>query len=326
MLKRERLLNAFNNKEVDRVPVGFWFHFLKEEEFYQGLEQRDLIEKNIAAHKAFIEATDPDFVKIMSDGYFLYPSKVYPTLHSAADLRKLTPLGKDHPWIQGQVRLAKTVVGFLNDTSAFYNIFAPSTLLRFAIGNEKFIEYFRQDAAAVADALEIIAQDVATLSELIVTEAGAEGIYLSVQNPENGKISYEEYRRYITPSERSVLSRANAVSENNILHCCGYAGNKNDLTIWQDYEAKAVNWAVTIENLDLTEGKKLFADKAVIGGFDNRPGKLLHSGTKEEIESFAETIITKAGKIGVIIGADCTVPSDIELTRLQWVKDKVAVL
>lgn len=326
MLKRERILNAFNNKPVDRVPVGFWFHFLQEEELYQGLEKPELIEKSIESHKKFIKAVDPDFVKIMSDGYFLYPSEVYKNLNRAEDLRNIKPLGKDHQWIQGQLRLAKTIVSFLGDTSAFYNIFAPTTLLRLAISNEKFIRFFREDVDSVTYALDIIAQDVATLSELVIKESGAEGIYLSVQNPENGEFTYDEYRKYITPSEKLVLARANEASPNNILHCCGYDGNKNNLEVWKDYDAKAINWAVTIENLDLVEGKKLFGGKAVIGGFDNRSGKLLHAGTREEIEKFTEDIIKKAGKVGVIIGADCTVPSDIKLERLQWVKDKVNTL
>ncbi|MHB8062630.1 MAG: uroporphyrinogen decarboxylase family protein [Ruminiclostridium sp.] len=326
MSKRQRLLNAFNNKQVDRVPVGFWFHFLKEEEFSQGLEKPELIERNIAAHKKFIEATDPDFVKIMSDGYFLYPSEVYKDLKKAEDLRKFKPLGKAHLWLQDQVKIAKAVVGFLEDTSAFYNIFAPATLLRIAISNEKFLEYFREDPDAVAYALDVIAQDLADLSELIIKEAGAEGIYLSVQNPENGEFTYDEYRKYLTPSEKLVLAHANEASPNNILHCCGYNGNKNNLNVWKDYDAKAFNWAVTIENIDLEEGKKFFGGKAVIGGFDNRPGKLLHAGTKDQIEAFTEAIIAKAGKVGIIIGADCTVPSNIELNRLQWVKAKVSTL
>jgi len=326
MTKRERLLDAFNNKPVDRVPVGFWFHFLQGEQFSQGLENPALIEKNIASHKKFIEAVNPDFVKIMSDGFFLYPSEVYNTLTNASDLRNFKPLGKDHPWIQGQVKLVKSVVGLLKDTSAFYNIFAPATLLRFAITDDKFIEYFKQDADAVAFALDVIAQDIADLSELVITQSSADGIYLSVQNPENGTFSYDEYRKYITPSEKLVLARANKASANNILHCCGYDSNKNDLSVWKDYDAKAINWAVTIEKLDLAEGKKFFGGKAVIGGFDNRSGKLLHAGTKEEIQAFTEEILKKSGKVGVIIGADCTVPSDIDLERLQWVKDKVIAL
>ncbi|WP_458412119.1 uroporphyrinogen decarboxylase family protein [Schinkia sp. CFF1] len=326
MSKRERLLNAFNNKPVDRVPVGFWFHFLPEEVHHHGSSNPALIEQSITLHEKFIKEVQPDFVKIMSDGYFRYPSDVYENLYTAADLRNFKPVGKEHPWLRGQVELAKKVVGFLDDTSAFYNVFSPATFLRFAISDEKFVELFRQDPEAVAFALDVIAQDLAQLSELVINEAGSEGIYLSVQNPLNGALSYDEYRTYITPSDKLVLSRANEASANNILHCCGYAGNKNNLAVWQDYDAKAVNWAVTIENVSLAEGKKLFGGKAVIGGFDNRPGKLLHTGSKEEIEAFSEDLIAKAGKTGVIIGADCSLPNDIDFERIKWVIDKASIL
>ncbi|MDF2986703.1 MAG: hypothetical protein K0R50_2213 [Eubacterium sp.] len=324
MSKRERLLDAFNNKEVDRVPVGFWFHFLEEEEFGKGLDKPELIEINISSHKKFIKAADPDFVKIMSDGFFLYPSLILKNLSGAEDLKKLTPLGKNHEWIQQQIGIVKAVTGFLKDTSAFYNIFSPATFLRIAISDGKLIEYFREAPEAVAFALDVIAQDLIVLSQAVIKEAGAEGIYLSVQNPGNGTFTYEEYRKYITPGEKAVLASANELSPNNILHCCGYNGNKNNLSVWQDYDAKAINWAVTIENLDLAEGKKFFGGKAVIGGFDNRPGKLLHTGSREELEAFTADIVNKAGKTGVIVGADCTVPKDIELERLQWVREAVS--
>ena len=36
MDKRTRVLNAMNKKEVDHVPVGFWFHFAGEEASGQG--------------------------------------------------------------------------------------------------------------------------------------------------------------------------------------------------------------------------------------------------------------------------------------------------
>lgn len=323
--KRERILNALHNKPVDRVPVGFWFHFLPPHEFFHGLEKPELIEQSIAAHKKFIEDTDPDFIKIISDGYFLYPNEVYKELKSAADLRKIKPLGKAHPWIQGQVKLTKAVVDFSQGASAFYNVFSPATLLRFAITDERFFEYFSEDPEAVAYALDVIAQDNADLSKLVIEEAGAEGIYLCVKNPGNG-IGYDDYRTYITPSEKLVLAHANEASPNNILHCCGYDEVKNNLEVWKDYDAKAFNWATAIENVGIAEGKKFFGGKAVIGGFDNRSGKVLHAGTKEQIEAFTETLIREAGKIGVILGADCTVPSDIALERLQWVKDKVSSL
>lgn len=326
MSKRERLLDAFNNKPVDRVPVGFWFHFLEEEEFGQALEREELVVKNIESHKRYIDAVDPDFVKIMSDGYFHYPSEVLNDLKSAKELRDLKPIGKDHPWIQGQVKIAKEVNKFLSDTSSFYNIFSPASLLRFTISNKKFIELFKEDADSVFYALDVIAHDLGVLAEAVISEGKAEGIYLSVQNPENSSFTFREYREYITPSEKYVLKKANEIRENNILHCCGYDGNRNDLNLWTDYDAKAINWAVTIENVSLKDGKKAFGDKAVIGGFDSRSNSLIHVGSKDEIQSFTENIIKGAGNLGVIIGADCTLPRDIELERIKWVKDKVKEL
>lgn len=323
MSKRERLLKAFNNEKVDRVPVGFWFHYLEEEEFGEALEKPELIERSIQSHKKYIEDLDPDFVKIMSDGFFHYPSTVLKNLNKADKLRSIKPLGKNHPWIQGQVNLVKRVNEFLDDTSSFYNIFSPATLLRFTIGNRKFIDFFREDHEAVIYALDVIAKDLGELSSLVINEGGAEGIYLSVQNPENSEFTFDEYREYITPSEKHVLNIANEASLNNILHCCGYDGNKNDVTLWKDYNAKAINWAVTIEGISLDEGKKIFNGKAVIGGFDSRNGSLIQIGSKEEIEEFTEYLIRESGKVGVIIGADCTVPRGIDIEKLKWVKEKV---
>lgn len=323
MEKRERLIKAFNNEPVDRVPVGFWFHFLEEEQFGEALEKEELIEKSIKAHKKYIDDIDPDFVKIMSDGFFHYPNEILKNLKSAKDLTGLKPIGKDHPWIQGQLKVVKRVNEFLNQTSSFYNVFSPTTLLRFTIGNKRFIELFREDKEAVFYALQVIAEDLGTLSKLVIKEGKADGIYLSVQNPENGQFTFDEYREYITPSEKYVLKEANEVSENNILHCCGYDGNKNDIRVWQDYDAKAINWAVTIENINLKEGKEIFDGKAVIGGFDSRSGSLIHAGSKADIELFTEKIINEAGTVGVIIGGDCTIPKDIDIERIKWIRNKV---
>lgn len=118
-----------------------------------------------------------------------------------------------------------------------------------------------------------------------------------------------------------MLKYANTLSENNILHCCGWAGDENRVEVWQDYPAKAVNWAVYVENMTLPEGKEFFGGKCVLGGFDNRKDGVLYSGTKEEVQKEAVRLVTEAGDIGVIIGADCTLPSDIPVERMKWVRE-----
>ena len=70
--KKEWVLKAFKGEKVDRVPVGFWHHFTSEDEWLHGFSNPAIIEKNIEGHKRFIREVQPDFIKLMSDGYFAY--------------------------------------------------------------------------------------------------------------------------------------------------------------------------------------------------------------------------------------------------------------
>ena len=72
--KREWVLKAFRGEKVDHVPVGFWHHFTSEDEWLDGFSNPAIIEKNIQGHKRFIREVQPDFIKLMSDGYFAYPN------------------------------------------------------------------------------------------------------------------------------------------------------------------------------------------------------------------------------------------------------------
>lgn len=83
---------------------------------------------------------------------------------------------------------------------------------------------------------------------------------------------------------------------------------------------KVINWAVVVERVSLKEGKKLFGGRAVIGGFDNTKNGVLYRGSKEEVENEARRLLEEAGTTGVILGADCTIPSDTPLERLEWVR------
>ena len=125
------------------------------------------------------------------------------------------------------------------------------------------------------------------------------------------------------PGDLKVLEHANRFSDNNILHCCGWAGDKNRVEVWQDYPAKVINWATFIEDMDLTEGKAFFGGRCVLGGFDNRPQGVLCSGTKEEVEAYTAALLEKHGTRGVVIGADCTLPRNIDLNRISWVVEAV---
>ena len=315
MNKKERVIAAMNNEPVDRPPVGFWFHF-------PGHKSKG--EPCVQAHLDYYNHVDVDIAKLMCDGYFDYPNPVAKAAKNASDWYEMKPLGADHPFIREQVERAKAVkAGLTSDCLILYNVFAPFSTLRQGTSDGLIMSHLREDPDAILYALDVVAKDNALLTELLLTEAKIDGIYFCVQGGEKNRFTTDEYARYIAPSDLEVLNRANCFSDLNILHCCGWAGIQNNLEIWQNYPAKAINWACFIENMDLTEGKQFFGGKCVLGGFDNRKSGLLFSGTQEDIQKYTHDLIAKAGETGIMIGADCTLPGDVDINRIRWVADAV---
>lgn len=84
MTKKERLLRAFQNREVDRVPMGFWYHFSPDDDFGQ---------KTVDQHLELFRETGMDMIKVMCDGYFNYPNPYIEKVTCPEDWFGLTP-----PW------------------------------------------------------------------------------------------------------------------------------------------------------------------------------------------------------------------------------------
>lgn len=319
MDKRTRVLTAMNGGEVDHVPAGFWFHFAGEEAAGEAC---------INAHLKYYRETDLDFVKIMCDGYFPWP--IQEKIQCAADWKKLKPLEENHPFIREQVQRAKKIVEEIgSERCVFYNVFAPFSSLRFgaeAIGldDAAVMKHIREDKNAVMHALDVIAQTNALLAELLITQAGCDGIYYCVQGGEFDRFAPEEYAAVIRPSDLYVIEHANRFSENNIIHMCGWAGNKNRLDSWKDYPAKVVNWAVYVEDLPLEEGRLFFGGKTCLGGFETHwDGKvqegIIYNGTKEELQDYTRRLILNFGKKGLMLGGDCTIDAAIDRERIRWI-------
>ena len=329
--KRELVLKAFRGEPVDRVPVGFWHHFTNEDEWLVGFGNQAIIEKNLAGHQAFLAEVEPDFIKLMSDGYFAYPNERLKKVQSIKDLADIEPLGADHPWISEQVELVQKIrAGFTEDLVAIYNIFAPVTYFKWLIGkvaggDDIIADFLVEDAVLTKRVLDVIAQDIAALTERIIKEAGADGIYLSVQSIQDARVSAEDYKAFIAPSELAVLEAANAAGGVNILHICGYEGARNDVHLFTDYPAQVINWAVGPEGISLAEGRKLFGGRTVLGGFENGKEGLLYTGSQAVIQDETKRLIAEAGKVALIIGADCTIPSDIKAERIQWVRQAASL-
>ena len=306
---RERFYAAMDQKPVDRVPVGFWHHFPGEN--WTG-------QNNIDSHIRYYKTLNLDFLKIMCDGFFEYPFST--PIKTASDWGRIRPLGKDSPWVRDQIERAKVINDvFQADRVCLYNVFVPFTIIRHSTSSPLVMAHLAENPAAIHHAMKVVASDSIDLIRGLMEEAGCDGLYLPLQGAEFGRFTREQYDEVVRPYDKLIYDLSNFYSDYNIAHLCAWAGDPNQLEFWRDVPVKCVNWAVSIEKMSLPEGRKFFGGKTCLGGFDNRPTGLLCTGSKEHIKRYTRQLIKSYGTTGLILGADCTIPADIDYDRIRWV-------
>lgn len=328
MLSKRDLLNAtFDCKEVDKVPIGFWHHFILGKEQFQGVGNQDIQKRAIEGHKKYYDLIKPDMMKLMNEGFMGYPPIMNNDLKTADDLLKIKSIDENDPWFTEQVAHVKKLVDlFGTEVMTFYNVFAPVQVIRirlefYDLDFERFVYLAENFPEELSIAGREIEKDLKRLLCKLFEETKLDGIYYCVQNIQSTMYDKDTYDRYIRPSEIELLEYANTLSDYNILHVCGYAHHKNNMEYYKDYVAKAYNWAVFTEGVSLTEGKKFFGGKCVLGGFDNNKGTLIDTGSKEEISTYVKELIQENGYNGYVLGADCSIPNDISDERIKWIQE-----
>ncbi|MCY3035748.1 MULTISPECIES: uroporphyrinogen decarboxylase family protein [Aerococcus] len=323
MSKKDLLKSVLNKEKTHRTPVGFWHHFLADEHHSDALENKNYKIENLKGHEQFIKEVQPDYIKIMTDGYFLYPNEDLRTAESLADVPSIQSLGKDHPWIREQVQFAKEVEDLHHDELySFYNIFGPLTTWKFLYDerDERLGRFFQENPEYFAEILRVIAEDIRSVIEGVLSETTVDGIYYSTQDLQTDVFTDQDFKNLVKPLDISLLETAEQIKDHHILHICGFSGAHNQLEKFLDYPATAVNWATQSEHLPISEGKKLFKDRVIVGGFPNTANDLIYQGSEQEIKDYTKELIKEAADLSYILGADCTIPKDTPTEHLEWVR------
>ena len=153
MNHRERIMAAFNGQPVDRVPFSFWFHFVKNEDKADAMENPEILDALYEGHRRYINEVQPDFVKVMCDGLFRYPSDGLVHFKSVEDFAGIEALDRGHPWIQAHVKSARRISQLRDETVYIYNVFSPSMLFRILHGEEVFMAAFRENPVKMGSLL-----------------------------------------------------------------------------------------------------------------------------------------------------------------------------
>jgi uroporphyrinogen decarboxylase len=297
MNRVERVRAALAGEPVDRVPASFWFHFPRE--LAQG-------EASVRAHLQYFRESGIDFLKIMNE--HLYRANV--PIQVPSDWSQVRPAPISAPFYQEQLDEVRAIVdGLGGDALAIVTVFNP-----FASGNDasdrRVTEHLKAEPEVVSRGLGAIAESLAQFA-LACVEAGAAGIYFAAQGGEADRFTEEEFLRYIKPHDLTVLNAVEGHGEFHLLHICR---DRVRLPLYADCPSHAVNWAATKRNLSLVEGRDLF-NRTIVGGMDDRG--VLVDGSAQEIRDAVRAVMTGFGTRGLIVGADCTLPTDIAVSNIR---------
>lgn len=298
MNKIERVRAALEGKKPDRVPASFWFHFPEDQA--HGNE-------SVKAHLDFFRRADLDFLKIMNE----HPYRVETPIKNPSDWRKIKPAPLSSDFFQAQLDEIKMITDELaGECLTTTTIFNPFSSGNHASG-KLVTEHLKADPDSVNIGLGTIAESLAAFA-LACLNAGADGIYFSAQGGEADRFKEQVFLDTIKPHDLTVLNAVKDKGELNIIHICR---DNIRLHLYSNYPGSVFNWAATAQNnIPLTAGKKLF-NRTILGGMDNRG--VIVDGSADEIRQVVHEIIRTFGSESLIIGADCTLPTDIDIDNIR---------
>lgn len=313
MDKKERVYAVLNNEIPDRIPCGFWMHFPPEAA--RG-------EAAVQAHMEFFAQAKTDVCKVMTEHIYPY----HDSIHCATDWNKVPAYSENADFIQGQAEIIRSLAKQCTNAPIVATIHgvvasASHTLLGRPmydrIGRYAQLYHLRMEPEIVGNAYGRIAQTLCGMVRQAI-HAGAEGIYYAALGGESDGFTDEEHRTYIAPVDQMVIRAAyDAGAKFVILHICK---PKARLSRFQDYPCDIVNWGIEESGISLSQGRSLFPDKVLLGGFNSHHGALI-DGNRAAVEDEMRKIVAESGKQGFIFGSDCTLPGNLPYDRIAMVSE-----
>lgn len=315
MNKRERLFSMLQGNPVDRTPVGFWLHFPPE--MHHG-------DAAVKAHLDFMKQTDTDILKIMNENVFHDgETKIY----STADIKKFRGFTKADTLFKDQMQIIRSISdkahGEYPIISTIHGLVTSTFHETGFAGNYSSMGYglaifCRERPREMMNVLKMIAESLMELVDCSL-EAGADGIFYAALGGERNFFTDEEFETFILPYEKMIYEYINRRTKLNVLHIC-----KENIALerFSCLKPSIVNWGVYPNKISLTQGAGLFPDSILLGGFPDRQGVLV-SGDTEAIRRHTKAVLAERKDTPFIIGADCTLPTNIDPKRIRTVVETV---
>jgi uroporphyrinogen decarboxylase len=302
MNKRENVLSLLDRDSVpDVTPAGFFLHF--DPRYHSGPAA---VEK----HLAYFRHTGMDMVKIQYERGF--PHR--PEIATPDDWKDMPLYGED--FYRGQLAAVEGLVkAAKHEALILVTLYSPFMCASQTTSGQMITDHILKNPEATKKGLEIITESMMIFVKACI-RLGVDGFYASTQGAEGFRFAdIGPFDECIRPYDLAIMNEINDACAFNILHICDYNGGYDDLTPFVGYPGDVVNASLKVgtEKLSGKDVSRMF-DRPFMGGME-RKGVIVH-GSRQEITARVSEVLRDAPD-RTILGADCTVPSDVDWDNLR---------
>jgi Uroporphyrinogen decarboxylase (URO-D). len=279
------------------VPALFFGHFGGDQKLGEGA---------VKAHLSLFLKGGADMLKIQTE---------QPMPH-VEDLTMDTPLVPED-WYAPTVEVIKEVLSYVGkDVYVMPTILSTHQVARQGFGDDRLPVWAVERPEAYKRMLDSYTKAILWYIREC-KKIGVEAFFTATQGGEQKfyelNVPGGFFETMIKPYDLEVMNEANKDTKITILHICDWEGPMDDLTRYLDYPGKIVNVPLKIadEPLTLTKTVEMFG-RPVLGGF-NRKAEI-GKESPEKIAAMTREIIANGPKGRLMIGADCSVPSPLNIT------------
>ena len=304
--KRDTMLGLLNETaRQDYIPAAFFIHFDKSCHFGQ-----PAVEK----HLEYFRYTNMDFVKIQYERTFPPITEIRkPEDWKKMPLYRLDFYEPELEAVRGLVKAAK------KEALVLVTLYSPFMCAGHSTSLPTLTGHLQENPDQVRKGLEIITESLMLFVKECIKQ-GVDGFYASTQGGEVTRFKDPRlFREFVKPFDLVLMNEMKRSCIFNILHVCDYNGPYADLAPYLDYPGHVVNC-----NPQLTSGKlpwqkiaQMFG-RPCMGGLDRRG--IIVSGNKDEIKRAVEQVLN-AAPVPFILGADCTLPNNINWENISTAVD-----
>lgn len=302
MNKRENMLLLLDqDKTPEYTPAAFFHHF--DTAFRRGQAAVD-------KHLEYFRYTGMDFVKIQYENTF----PRLPEIRKPDDWLQMPMYKRD--FYEDQINIVDGLIkAAKKEALVILTLYSPFMCAAHTSGPERLIEHIKENPEKVKKGMEIITESLM----LFVKECiglGLDGFYTSTQGGENHRLGNTRFfDQCVKPYELTLMEEINQACLFNILHVCDNHGKYDDLTPFLNYPGHVVNFGIELGSKKIT-GKEIsrMFERPAMGGMDKNG--VIVSGGKDEIKKAVEDALKEAPD-RFILGADCTLPSDVSWDNIK---------